>query len=123
MALPAGGTNCSAPLRHLNLRKAEGDLVVYVSDQESWVDAPQYGRFGGSRTATMREWARFKERNPRARMVCIDLQTYGTTQAVEREDILNVGGFSDQVFDVLADFAQGRHDAGHWVEVIEREEI
>ena len=122
-ALPAGGTNCSAPLRHLNLRKAEGDLVVYVSDQESWVDAPQYGRFGGSRTETMREWARFKERNPRARMVCIDLQPYGTTQAVEREDILNVGGFSDQVFDVLADFAQGRHDAGHWVEVIEREEI
>ena len=119
-ALPAGGTNCSAPLRRLNERKAKGDLIVYVSDQESWVDAPQYGRFGGGHTETMREWARFKERNPRARMVCIDIQPYGTTQAVEREDILNVGGFSDQVFDVIAGFAAGRLDADHWVEVIER---
>jgi 60 kDa SS-A/Ro ribonucleoprotein len=118
--LPAGGTNCSAPLRRLNERKASGDLVVYVSDQESWVDAPQYGRFGGSRTQTMHEWARYRERNPRARMVCIDLQPYGTTQAVEREDILNVGGFSDQVFDVIASFAAGRGDADHWVELIER---
>lgn len=118
--LPAGGTNCSAPLRRLNERKAKGDLVVYVSDQESWVDAPQYGRFGGGRTETMREWARFQERNPRARMVCIDLQPYGTTQAVERQDILNVGGFSDHVFDVLAAFASGGLDADHWVGQIER---
>jgi 60 kDa SS-A/Ro ribonucleoprotein len=117
--LPAGGTNCSAPLRLLNKRGARGDLVVYVSDQESWVDAPQYGRFGGGRTQTMFEWSRFRMRNPGARMVCIDLQPYGTTQAAEREDILNVGGFSDRVFDLIADFAAGRLDADHWVGVIE----
>src|SRR5262249_22146514 len=44
--LPCGGTNCSAPLRFLNKRRAQGDLVIYVSDNESWVDAPHYGRFG-----------------------------------------------------------------------------
>jgi 60 kDa SS-A/Ro ribonucleoprotein len=67
----------------------------------------------------MFEWSRFRMRNPGARMVCIDLQPYGTTQAAEREDILNVGGFSDRVFDLIADFAAGRLDADHWVGVIE----
>src|SRR5205085_3314363 len=94
-SLPCGGTNCSAPLRWLNKRKAVGDVVVYVSDNESWVDAPIYGRFGGSRTETMRQWADFRARNPGARMACLDIQPYSTVQAIEREDILNIGGFSD----------------------------
>ncbi len=68
----------------LNQRRAKGDLVIYVSDNESWVDAPHYGRFGGSATETMKEWARFRQRNPEARMVCIDIQPYGTVQAKER---------------------------------------
>jgi 60 kDa SS-A/Ro ribonucleoprotein len=118
-SLPAGGTNCSAPLELLNQRRASGDLVIYVSDYESWIDAPHYGRFGGSATRTMREWASFKQRNPNARMVCIDVQPYGTVQAKERADILNIGGFSDQVFAVIAEFARGELNADHWVGVIE----
>ncbi|MDT5155988.1 MAG: 60 kDa SS-A/Ro ribonucleoprotein [Acidobacteriota bacterium] len=113
-AIGGGGTNCSAPLRLLNERKAEGDLVIYVSDNESWVDA-----VAGRGTATMREWAVFKRRNPHARMVCIDVQPYGTVQAAEGRDVLNVGGFSDQVFDVVADFAAGRLNPDHWVGVVE----
>jgi 60 kDa SS-A/Ro ribonucleoprotein len=117
--LPAGGTNCSAPLELLNKQRATGDLVIYVSDNESWVDAPHYGRYGGSATQTMKEWAIFKQRNPEARMVCIDVQPYGTVQAKERADILNIGGFSDQVFDVIAEFARGQLTADHWIGVIE----
>jgi len=117
--LPAGGTNCSAPLQFLNRRRAQGNLVIYVSDCESWIDAPQYGRFGGGATETMKEWANFRQRNPAARMVCIDVQPYGTVQAKERDDILNVGGFSDQVFDVIAEFARGELNADHWIGVIE----
>ena len=109
-----GGTNCSAPLALLNRRKAKGDLVIFVSDNESWVDA---GR--GRGTATMREWNVFKQRNPGARLACIDVQPYGTVQAAEREDILNVGGFSDQVFDVISTFARGELNADHWTGVIE----
>ncbi|MFL6255448.1 MAG: vWA domain-containing protein [Pyrinomonadaceae bacterium] len=114
-AVGGGGTNCSAPLRLLNERKAEGDLVLYVSDNESWVDART-----GRGTATMQEWARFRARNPRARMVCVDVQPYQTVQAAESSDVLNVGGFSDHVFEVVADFAAGRLGADHWVGVIEQ---
>lgn len=122
-SLPAGGTNCSAPLRHLNERKEKGDLIVYVSDYESWVDTPYHGQFGGSATETMRQWEAFRQRNPQARMVCIDVQPYGTVQAKERDDIMNVGGFSDQVFQVIADVAAGRTTAGAWVREIEAVEL
>jgi 60 kDa SS-A/Ro ribonucleoprotein len=70
-------------------------------------------------TATLREWERFKARNPAAKLVCIDIQAYGTVQAQERPDVLNVGGFSDAVFDVIAAFARGGLNADHWVGVIE----
>ena len=113
-AIGGGGTNCSAPLALLNQRRAAGDLVIFVSDYESWVDAG-----AGQGTATMREWNVFKRRNPHARLACIDVQPYRTVQAVEREDILNVGGFSDQVFEVISEFARGELNADHWIGVIE----
>jgi 60 kDa SS-A/Ro ribonucleoprotein len=109
-AIGGGGTDCSAPLARLNREKARADLVVFVSDNESWMDAKS-----GRGTATMKEWLLFKKMNPHARLVCIDLQPYGTVQAVDRPDILNVGGFSDQVFEVVAAFAEGRLSTGHWV--------
>src|SRR5215213_4682363 len=113
-SIGGGGTNCSAPLAKLNRRQANGDLVFFISDYESWVDAG-----GGRGTATMREWTAFKQRNPTARLVCIDVQPYRTVQAIEREDILNVGGFSDQVFDLISEFAHGELNADHWIGVIE----
>jgi 60 kDa SS-A/Ro ribonucleoprotein len=67
----------------------------------------------------MKEWSRFRERNPKARIIRIDIQPYGTVQEKEREDILNVGGFSDQVFEVIAEFARGELNADHWIGVIE----
>ncbi len=118
-ALPCGGTNCSAPLRYLNERHAKGDLVIYVSDNESWVDSPLHGHWGGSPSETMVQWARFKDRSPNARMICIDLQPYATTQAKERDDIINVGGFSDQVFKLIAAVGSGQSQAGHLVQMIE----
>jgi 60 kDa SS-A/Ro ribonucleoprotein len=114
-ALPSGGTNCSAPIADLNARRVTADLVVMVSDNQSWVD----GDGGGRSTATMAEWERFRRRNPRARLVCLDLAPYGTTQAAERQDILNVGGFSDAVFDIIAQFARGELSADHWIGEIE----
>jgi len=36
------------------------------------------------------------------KLVCIDIQPSGSTQAPERDDILNTGGFCDPVFNVAA---------------------
>jgi 60 kDa SS-A/Ro ribonucleoprotein len=118
-SLPSGGTNCSAPLKYLNQRGAIGDLLIYVSDNESWIDTPIHRQFGGNATQTLKEWAHFKRRNPRARMICIDIQPYASTQAKEHDDIINVGGFSDQVFNLIAAVASGEASAGYWVKQIE----
>ena len=55
------------------------------------------------------------------KMVCIDIQPYGNTQAVERSDILNIGGFSDAVFKVVSGFLAG--DESRFVEEVETIEI
>jgi 60 kDa SS-A/Ro ribonucleoprotein len=119
-ALPSGGTNCSAPLKQLNRRRATGDLIIYVSDNESWMDSK---RSWNSGTETMKQWNEFAARNPQAKLVCIDIQPYAHTQAQERADILNVGGFSDQVFSLVSEFANGSMSPEHWVGVIEKVEI
>ena len=87
--------------------------AILVSDCESWVydgRAFGYGRHGA--TGVMAEWQQFVKNQVRLgghditspKLVCIDLQAYGTTQAPERGDILNIGGFSDAVFQVVAAF-------------------
>jgi 60 kDa SS-A/Ro ribonucleoprotein len=83
------------------------------------VDTPIHGRFGGAPTETLRQWAEFKRRSPNARMVCIDIQPYDTTQAKERPDIINVAGFSDRVFELIGQVASGQAGQDHWVRVIE----
>lgn len=115
-AVGGGGTNVSAPLALLNAEKAAVDLVVIVSDNESWVDATR-----GGATATMVEWDRIVRRNPAAKLVCVDIQPYGTTQASGRPEILNVGGFSDAVFDTIARFASG--DTRDWVSIVNETEV
>ena len=63
----------------------------------------------------MAEWSEFRQRNPKARLVRLDVQPNQTTQAVDREDVLNIGGFSDQVFEVISAFASGQLEADHWI--------
>lgn len=117
--LPSGGTACSAPLVRLNETKAKGDVIVYVSDNMSWVDYAGRGRG----TVMANEWLRFKDRNPNAKLVLIDLQPYGSTQVADEADVLNVGGFSDHVFEIVSLFAKGELGAAHWVETIQRTEL
>ncbi|HWG47101.1 MAG TPA: TROVE domain-containing protein [Gemmataceae bacterium] len=110
-----GGTNCALPLAEANqtYRNQRFAGCVLVSDMESWVGA---GRAGA--TGVMTEWQTFVVNQKRLhdsdwvgpKLVCIDLQAYATSQAPERADILNIGGFSDAVFQVTASFLSGEAD-------------
>ena len=115
-----GGTACSAPLALLNREKADVDLVVIVSDNESWAD---YEQQWGGKTSLMKEWDILKQRCPEAKLVCLDIQPYTTVQVQNRCDILNVGGFSDQVFTLIGSFAEQGMGADFWVEEIEKTEL
>jgi 60 kDa SS-A/Ro ribonucleoprotein len=118
----SGGTNCSAPLRLLNSEKAKADLIVYVSDNESWMDPnvslnSYSSGYTSSPTSMMAEWEKFRVRNPAAKLACIDLAPNGSRQAPTRKDILNVGGFSDEVFTLLSEFHKGS-GGDHWAKKI-----
>ncbi len=115
-AVGGGGTNVSAPLALLNAERAAVDLVLIVSDNQSWINAR-----GSGATEAMREWDRIVRRNPAAKMVCVDIQPHGTTQASGRPEILNVGGFSDAVFGTVTRFARG--EARDWVELVNETEV
>jgi 60 kDa SS-A/Ro ribonucleoprotein len=124
-SLPSGGTACSAPLRALNERKAKGDLVLYVSDNMSWADfaGTSYGAQQPRATVMAEEWARFSARNPGAKLVLIDLQPYASTQVRDDARVLNVGGFSDRVFEIVSLFAKGELAGATWVDQIAAVEL
>jgi 60 kDa SS-A/Ro ribonucleoprotein len=104
-----GGTDCSLPLAEANRAYRDRRFAgcVLVSDMESWV-----GTGSGGSTGIMTQWQKFVANQKRLhgsdaagpKLVGINLQAYTTTQAPERDDVLNVGGFSDAVFQVVASF-------------------
>jgi 60 kDa SS-A/Ro ribonucleoprotein len=104
-----GGTNCALPLIEAHSGRYRDHRFagcVLVSDCESWVGA---GRYGASGVVTA--WQEFLANQVRLgtlardlKLICIDLQPYTTVQAPDRRDILNVGGFSDAVFQVVDGF-------------------
>lgn len=99
---------------------------MQVSDSESWVYQQQAFTSGANgSTGMLTEWQQFVQNQVRLqgeslagpKLVCIDLQPNSTTQAPERGDILNVGGFSDAVFGVVAAFLND--DANRFVTEVE----
>ena len=72
-----------------------------------------------TRSNLPRQQAQQKPCSPRRRKKS-DLG-YGTTQAPERSDILNVGGFSDAVFKVVSAFL--RDEPGRFVSEVEAVEL
>ena len=96
-----GGTDCSVALRKVKNLNSKVDAVIYISDNESWADEQHY-----QSTQTMIEWNEVKKKNPNAKLINIDIQPYTTTQTASQKDILNIGGFSDQIFEVVSKFLE-----------------
>ncbi len=123
-----GGTDCSLPIQKALSNYAQRKFagVVLVSDNESWVYRNRPYAFGANgSTGVMTEWQRFVQHQVRLqgsdfegpKLICIDLAPNVSSQAPERSDVLNVGGFSDAVFDVIAAFLHS--DANRFVQEIE----
>jgi len=124
-----GGTDCSIPLREANTNHRSRPFVgcVLVSDNESWSTSGRAGRYRyQASTGVMTEWQTFRKNAQRRgvsdpKLVCIDIQPYGSSQASERDDILNIGGFSDAVFNVVASFLSD--DKSRFVREVESVEL
>lgn len=106
-----GGTACSCALKLINEKKLYVDSVVMISDNQSWCESLGINRTGvvlQKKTELQRQWEILKDRLPVARMVCLDISPFGTAQTEQtRDDILNVGGWSDSVFSLVGRFFSG----------------
>lgn len=111
-----GGTDCASAIRHLNTKNAKGALIVMISDNESWFNVNRYFNAG---TGMANEWATFKKRNPSAKLVCLDITPNPTTQVNDQLDVLNLGGFSDTSFQVIAKFVELGSNKDLWVKTVE----
>jgi 60 kDa SS-A/Ro ribonucleoprotein len=121
-----GGTNCSLPMTEAvgAYRDRRFAGCVLVSDQESWIGTGRHGS-----TAVMTAWQEFLKNQARLqarddagpKLVCINLQPNATTQAPDRSDVLNIGGFSDAVFRVVASFLSD--DANRFATEVEAIEL
>lgn len=114
-----GGTDCASAMRYANQLNKKYDNVIFVSDNESWVDRGYYSRG----TGLLNEWEIFKKKNPNSKLVCIDLQPSTNSQLKERKDILLVGGWSDSVFDVISSFVNQKESDNHWIDQIQSVEL
>lgn len=117
-SIGGGSTNCAAPLTLLNQEQAKVDVVIFISDYESWSSDHGY-RCG---TVMYEQWKALQRRNPEAKLVCIDLTPHSTVQVQNDPCTLNVGGFSDTVFKVVEAFVSGGSKAS-WVEVVNQTQI
>lgn len=104
LALNGGGTDCSCALRHLNNSNHKGNLVIYVSDNASWIE---YYNRGYNRTGMELEWKKYKSRNPKAKLVLIDITPYTNTQVSDNKDVLNIGCWNDAQFTAIERFVNG----------------
>lgn len=111
----SGGTAISSSLRDMNTRGVKANLVVLVSDNQSWFDNNTGSSFyGGSRdeTVAQQEWSKFKARNKGAKLVAVNIAPYTTAQVAADRDVLNIGGFTDAIFETVANFAANRKSNG-----------
>ncbi len=106
----------------LNQEGYKAKAFILISDNESWIDGNHYYNLGNG-TKTHEEWLKFKKRNPGAKMICIDISPNATSQIQERPDILQIAGFSDQVFGLMAEFIRGGNSANFWINEIDKIEV
>jgi len=115
--LGGGGTHLGAAMQFIETAKKAPDLIIMVSDNESWVG--DHARPYHRGTETLESFRRLKARNSNLKMVNIDIVANTTSQTPCKDEpsILNVGGFSDKIWDTIARFVS---DEGpeHWVREI-----
>lgn len=107
----SGGTNCSLPLEYFNDNNISYDTIIYISDNESWLDRhlPLYyfGRPPIPKLSAL--WEHYKtDINPEAKLICIDISPSVTSPTNSGKDRYNIGGFSDYIFTTISDIMNNK---------------
>lgn len=91
-----GGTDCSIPLKHILKTNKNYDVIIFISDNESWFGETYYGTTGHQKA-----WEEYSKSHKNTKLVCIDISPTRTSQTKEDSNVLNVSGFNDNVFKII----------------------
>ena len=116
ISTPGGSTDVSCGLNYIRKKGCKAKTVIIVSDNQSWLNQGYCG------TAAAIEWAKYSGTDVKdAKLICIDLTPNTTVQVPNSKNVLNIGGFSDTVFDVIANFTKCDND--HFVDLVKAVEL
>ena len=90
-------------------------LAAFEAAYDEWLAAPVQTSAHPAHAA----YLRLREQCPAIRLICIDLQPYGSVQVLDRPYVLNLGGFSDHVFELVAEWAKSPQSSSYWVDEVE----
>jgi len=106
LPFPGGSTNFDCIFQQAALQGAKYDRIVILSDMQAWI--------GGHTPA--REFAAYKRiTGARPKIFCFDFAGYGSLQFPE-QDVYQMAGFSEKVFDTMSVLEADREALVHEVE-------
>ena len=91
-----GGTDCAIPIKHILKNKKEYSVIIFISDNESWMDNNIHNT-----TEYQSYWNKYSKLYPNTKLICIDISPSNTTQVNKDKNVLKVSGFNDNVFSVI----------------------
>lgn len=115
LSISGGGTDCSVAMEHLIKSNIKSDLVIFVSDNMSWADY-----YRNTNLADL--WLKYKNKNKKTKLVLIDLTPNAHVQVNPQKDVLNIGGWSDEVYAVISNFVRSG-DTNEFVNTVKAVEI
>lgn len=117
--LLSGGTNTGAAIKYINDKNYKNKNVIIISDNHSWIRS-MYGVYGVEKTAATIEWDKYAKRVNGAKLVCLDISPNLTVQVPEQDNVLNVAGWTDSIWEVIQNFYENGKNLNQFVEKIER---
>jgi 60 kDa SS-A/Ro ribonucleoprotein len=114
----SGGTNVSSCLKLANNYHETAPLFIILSDNQSWM-----GNVFGEHTSAKLEWAKYNQQTTTkngkpSKLICWDLSPSITTQIQTDSNVLNIGGYTDNVFQVIKYF-NDFESPEKWTDLIE----
>jgi len=126
---PGGGTDCGVAMHYIlnnyKHNKTDRVAIIYISDNMSWVDyrrgVPNYYgyRNAPNSTGVANGFTKLSQKVRNSKLVLIDIQPGTSTQAQTDKNVLNVGGFSDAVFDVVQKFINTNTDWASTIDAVQ----
>jgi 60 kDa SS-A/Ro ribonucleoprotein len=104
---PAGGTSLAAALEQVKPYLQDIDMIYILTDEQSWIPSHRAGGFGYRADHAHIIIADLMKQKKCLRVVNHNLASYGTSDLPSDTRILDLGGWSDQVFNVIDSWHKG----------------